>query len=30
MYLVGDAAPSGWDLGNATPMTATDSPYIFT
>ena len=30
IYLVGDAAPSGWDLGNATPMTATDSPYIFT
>lgn len=30
IYLVGDAAPSGWDLDNATAMTATDSPYIFT
>jgi hypothetical protein len=30
VYLVGDAAPCGWDLGNATAMTATDSPYIFT
>lgn len=31
MYLVGDATPNGWDLGNATPMTqdATD-PDIFT
>ena len=30
IYLVGDATPNGWDLGNATPMIATDSPYIFT
>ncbi|MBQ7421905.1 MAG: SusF/SusE family outer membrane protein [Prevotella sp.] len=30
IYLVGDAAPCGWDIGNATAMTATDSPYIFT
>lgn len=30
IYLVGDATPNGWDLGNATPMNATDSPYIFT
>ena len=30
IYLVGDATPCGWDLGNATAMTATDSPYIFT
>ena len=30
IYLVGDATPNGWDLGNATPMTATDSPYILT
>ncbi len=30
VYLVGDATPNGWDLGNATPMTATGNPYIFT
>lgn len=30
VYLVGDATPNGWDLGNATSMEATDSPYIFT
>lgn len=30
IYLVGDAAPCGWDLGNATVMTTTESPYIFT
>lgn len=30
IYLVGDATPNGWDLGNATPMTATESPYVFT
>jgi hypothetical protein len=30
IYLVGDATPGGWDLGNATAMKATDSPYIFT
>lgn len=31
MFLVGDATPNGWDLGNATPMTqdAAD-PNIFT
>ena len=30
IYLVGDATPNGWDLGNATPMTSTESPYVFT
>ncbi len=30
IYLVGDATPNGWDLGNATPMTTTESPYVFT
>ena len=30
IYLVGDATPNGWDLSNATPMTATESPYVFT
>ncbi len=30
IYLVGDATPNGWDLGNATAMTATSSPYVFT
>lgn len=30
IYLVGDATPSGWDLGNATAMTPTDNPYLFT
>jgi hypothetical protein len=30
IYLVGDATPAGWDIGGATPMKATDSPYIFT
>lgn len=31
MYLVGDATPNGWDLGNATPMTlSSEDPYIFT
>ena len=30
IWLVGDATPNGWDLGNATAMTATDSPYVFT
>ena len=29
IYLVGDATPNGWDLGNATPMTATDDPFVF-
>ena len=30
VYLVGDATPNGWDLGNATPMTATADPMVFT
>lgn len=30
IYLVGDASPNGWDIGNATPMTATTDPYKFT
>jgi hypothetical protein len=30
IYLVGDATANGWDLGNATPMVATDDPYVFT
>lgn len=31
IYLVGDATPNGWDLGNATPMTVSDSdPYTLT
>ncbi|NDV57494.1 SusF/SusE family outer membrane protein [Bacteroides sp. 519] len=30
IYLVGDATPSGWDIGNATPMKAGSDPYIFT
>lgn len=30
IYLVGDATPNGWDLGNATPMEATESPFVFT
>lgn len=30
IYLVGDAAPCGWDITGATPMTATDNPYVFT
>lgn len=30
IYLVGDATPAGWDLGNATAMTATDNPFVFT
>jgi PTS system glucitol/sorbitol-specific IIC component len=30
IYLVGDATPNGWDLGNATPMVATESPFVFT
>lgn len=31
MYLVGDATPNGWDLGNATPMTQdTADPNVFT
>ena len=31
MFMVGDATPNGWDLGNATPMTQDASdPNIFT
>ncbi len=30
VYLVGDATPQGWDIGNATPMTATSDPFVFT
>ncbi len=31
MYLVGDAAPCGWDVANATPMTRSASdPNVFT
>lgn len=31
MYLVGDATPNGWDLGNATPMTVDpNDPNVFT
>lgn len=28
--MVGDAAPAGWSIGDATPMQATDNPYVFT
>ena len=31
MFLVGDASPNGWDLGNATPMKRDESnPNVFT
>lgn len=30
VYLVGDATPSGWDIGNATPMDASSGSYTFT
>lgn len=30
VYLVGDATPGGWDLGNATPMRQGDAPWTFT
>ncbi len=30
IYLVGDASPAGWSIGGATPMQATDDPYVFT
>ncbi|TYR37782.1 SusF/SusE family outer membrane protein [Sphingobacterium phlebotomi] len=30
IYLVGDAAPNGWDVGNATAMVKGDTPYLFT
>lgn len=30
IYLVGEATPNGWDIGNATPMTAVDGdPFTF-
>ncbi len=29
VYLVGDATPNGWDIGNATAMTATTDPNRF-
>lgn len=30
IWLVGDASPNGWDIGNATPMETTDDVNIFT
>lgn len=30
IYLVGDATPGGWDIGNAAPLTATSDPNKFT
>lgn len=30
IYMVGDAAPSGWSIDNATAMTATSDPFKFT
>lgn len=30
VYMVGDATPAGWTIGNATPMTAGSDPYTFT
>lgn len=30
IYMIGDAAPAGWTIGDATPMQATDDPYVFT
>ena len=30
IYLVGDASPAGWSIGNATPMTAGQDAYTFT
>ena len=30
IYMVGDATPAGWNIGDATPMQATDDPYVFT
>ncbi len=31
IYMVGDATPNGWDIGNATPLVQNaDNPYIFT
>lgn len=30
IYMVGDATPAGWTIGDATPMRTTDDPYVFT
>lgn len=30
IYMVGDAAPAGWNIDDATPMQATNDPYVFT
>lgn len=30
IYMLGDAAPSGWNIDDATPMQATSDPYVFT
>lgn len=30
IYLIGDASPAGWTIGEATPMQATNEPYVFT
>lgn len=30
IYLIGDASPAGWTLGDAVPMQATADPYVFT
>ncbi|WP_291527943.1 SusF/SusE family outer membrane protein [Bacteroides sp. UBA939] len=30
IYMIGDATPAGWTIGDATPMQATDNPYVFT
>lgn len=30
IYLVGDATPCGWSIDDATPMQATEDPYVFT
>lgn len=30
IYMVGDATPAGWTIGDATPMQTTDDPYVFT
>jgi starch-binding outer membrane protein SusE/F len=30
LWLLGDAAPNGWDDNNPTPMVATSDPYTFT
>lgn len=30
IYMVGDAAPGGWTIGDATPLVVTTDPYVFT